>query len=479
MTKVAPGVALRAERHRNRRAVVALAITGMLGAACGTGAATHAGSGPSASYQQPGSTRPGSGPSASHQQPGSTAGCNSVATCYGPQQIEAAYGIVPLRHRGIDGRGQTVVLPELAEPQFPLPASDIRQDLVQFDKLFGLPAATLQVNASLAPSASPWLANGEEVLDAEMVHAVAPGATISLVMVGASSLDDPASGVRAAVAAIGLGSSVGDVISISAAGQTGGEHCDTPGEVTALHAALQAAAQHHVTVVGASGDVGAVGEPCHVVSGLTGGPFPPVQEVNLPAADPLVLGAGGTTLTASHKTGAYVSESAWDLPYGDPGSQFQGSGGGFSRQLSRPAYQDSVPGIGSHRGVPDVAADAAPHIAVVTATGAGIYTISGHGGTSASAPLWAGLVALADQYAGRPLGFVNAGIYRVAESSKYHAAFHDVTTGHNTVAFPPTTINGYATSRGWDAVTGWGSPDASVLVPLLTRDVHDGDANGL
>jgi subtilase family serine protease len=463
MTKAAPGVALRAERHRNRRAIVALAITGMLGAACGTGAATRA----------------GSGPSASDQQPGSTAGCNSVTTCYGPQQIEAAYGIVPLLHRGIDGRGQTVVLPELAEPEFPLPTSDIRQDLVQFDKLFGLPAAKLQVNASLAPSASPWLANGEEVLDAEMVHAVAPGASISLVMVGANSLDDPASGVSAAVAAIGLGSSVGDVISISAAGQTGGEHCDTPGEVTALHAALQAAAQHHVTVVAASGDVGAVGEPCHLVSGLTGGPFPPVKEVNLPAADPLVLGAGGTTLTASHKTGAYVSENAWDLPYGDPGSQFQGSGGGFSRQLSRPAYQDSVPGISSYRGVPDVAADAAPQVAVVTATGAGQYTISGHGGTSASAPLWAGLVALADQYAGRPLGFVNAGIYRVAESSKYHAAFHDITTGHNTVAFPPTTINGYATSRGWDAVTGWGSPDASVLVPLLTPDVHDGDANGL
>jgi subtilase family serine protease len=242
---------------------------------------------------------------------------------------------------------------------------------------------------------------------------------------------------------------------------------------------LQAAVQHHVTVVAASGDVGAVGEPCHLVSGLTGGAFPPAKEFNLPAADPLVLGAGGTTLTASHETGAYVSESAWGLPYGDPGTQFQGSGGGFSRQLSRPAYQDGVPGIGSHRGVPDVASDAAPFIAVVTATGPGEYTISGHGGTSASAPLWAGLAALADQYAGRPLGFLNAGIYRVAESSEYHAAFHDVTSGDNRVAFPPRTIEGYASSRGWDAVTGWGSPDASVLVPLLARDVHDGDASGL
>src|SRR5258708_18118986 len=179
MTKVAPGVGLRAERHRNWRAVVALAITGMLGAACTTGTATHA----------------SSSPSASHQQPGSTTDCNSVATCYSPKQIEAAYGIAPLLHRGIDGRGQTVVLPELAEPGFPLPTSDIRQDFVQFDKLFGLPAAKLKVNTSLAPSASPWLANGEEVLDAEMVHAVAPGATISVVLVRASSLGDPASAV--------------------------------------------------------------------------------------------------------------------------------------------------------------------------------------------------------------------------------------------------------------------------------------------
>ena len=92
MTKVAPRVALRAECHRWWRAVVALAITGVLGAACDTGAATHSSSGSSA--------RASSGSSASHQQPshqqlGSAAGCASVTTCYGPQQIEAAYGIAP------------------------------------------------------------------------------------------------------------------------------------------------------------------------------------------------------------------------------------------------------------------------------------------------------------------------------------------------------------------------------------------------
>ena len=240
----------------------------------------------------------------------STADCNSLASCYSPRQLEEAYGILPLLNLGTDGRGQTVVLPELAEPQFPLPVSDIRQDVAEFDRLFNLPTAKLRVVTTLAHSASPWLANGEEVLDTEMVHAVAPGAAIVEVLVPATSLDNATSAVAASVAALRLGSSLGAVISISAAGQTGGEHCDSHSEVATLHAALQAAAAQHVTVIAASGDIGAVGEPCQVVKGLTGGAFPPVKEVNLPASDPLVLAAGGTTLTASRTTGAYVNESA-------------------------------------------------------------------------------------------------------------------------------------------------------------------------
>ncbi len=420
--------------------------------------------------------------SASAEAPASaTSDCNSLTTCYTPHQLEVAYGIVPLLDHGTNGRGETVVLPELAEPQFPLRVSDIRQDLAQFDKLFHLPATRLRAVTSLAPSASPWLANGEEVLDTEMVHAIAPGAAIVEVLVKATSLNNPANAVAAAVAALRLGTSLGGIISISAAGQTGGEHCDTHAEVAALHKALQVAAKHHVTVVAASGDVGAVGEPCEVIKGLIGGAFPPVKEVNLPASDPLVLGAGGTSLTASHQTGAYISEIAWGLPFGDPGSQFQASGGGLSRVFSRPSYQKDVPGIGEYRGVPDVSADATPHLgmAVITSTGAGKYTISGSGGTSASAPIWAGLVALADQYAGRHLGFVNVGIYRIGRSAHYRQAFHDVSTGDNTVSFPPKTITGHRASPGWDPVTGWGSPDAAVLVPLLGRYVHPDDASGL
>jgi subtilase family serine protease len=131
-----------------------------------------------------------------------TADCRSLTSCYSPRQLEEAYGILPLLEHGTNGRGETVVLPELAEPQFPLPTIDIRHDLDQFDRLFDLPVARLHVVTSLARSASPWSANGEEVLDTEMVHAVAPGAAIVEVLVPATSLDSPANAVPAAVAAL-------------------------------------------------------------------------------------------------------------------------------------------------------------------------------------------------------------------------------------------------------------------------------------
>ena len=94
-------------------------------------------------------------------------------------------------------------------------------------------------------------------------------------------------------------------------------------------------------------------------------------------------------------------------------------------------------------------------------------TVQSHGGTSASASIWAALIALADQYAGRHLGFINPAINQIARSPHYHQAFHDITTGNNTVQFPPTTITGYQAAPGWDPVTGWGSPNAQVLIPLL------------
>ena len=438
----------------------ALVTVGLLVSGCGGSSATTS----SSQAQQKAQASP-SGRLAT-----ATGDCDSLTSCYTPRQLETAYGIQPLLAQSIDGRSETVVLPEIAEGLFPPSSySDLRADLARFDQLFELPAPKLQVINSLAHTGRPWNADGEEVLDAEMVHAAAPGAAITVVLTTPSSFHSAKSGVAAAVAALRLGVTEGAVISISAAGQTGGEHCDAPSEVKALNSALADAADQRVTVIAASGDVGTVGEPCDLAEGLLGGSFPPVKEVNLPASDPLVLAAGGTTLTASHTTGRYIGETGWGLPYGMAGTQFQASGGGFSHVFARPSYQSGLSAAGTARGVPDVASDAAPHtgMALVVSTGDGNYTIRNSGGTSAAAPLWAGVIALADQYAHRHLGFVNAAIYRIARTS--NNAFHQITTGNNSASFPPHTIIGYHAGRGWSPVTGQGSPNVSVLVPLLAR----------
>jgi subtilase family serine protease len=448
--------------------VVAVAL---LVAACSPAqtAATAPDTGP-ATVQGTAKASSSAGPPAS-----STADCDSVTTCYTPQQLEVAYGVQPLLQRGIDGSGETVVLPELAETQLDPPAvTDLRQDFAAYDRLFHLPAPRLKVVSTFPGPADPWLAFGEEVLDAEVVHAIAPRAALTIVLVKGTSLDSADQAVAASVAALRLGASEGGVISLSPAGQIGGEHCIDNAQLTQLNAALQTDADQHVTVVAATGDVGAAGEPCALWDALGGSMrgFIPRREVILVASDPLVLSAGGTTLDASHPTGAWTGETAWGLPDGSPGSAFQASGGGFSHLFPRPAYQNGVQGIGSMRGVPDVSADADPvtGIAVITGSAGGGYTISGHAGTSASAPLWAGIIALADQYAKRHLGFVNPAIYQIARSSHYHQAFHDVTAGaSNTAEFPTATIAGYRAGPGWDPVTGWGSPDAQVLIPLLAR----------
>jgi subtilase family serine protease len=79
------------------------------------------------------------------------------------------------------------------------------------------------------------------------------------------------------------------------------------------------------------------------------------------------------------------------------------------------------------------------------------------------------VIALADQEAGHSLGFVNPAIYQIARGPAYHQAFHDVTTGDNSVIWPAGVVTGYTAGPGWDPVTGWGSPDARYLVPLLAR----------
>jgi subtilase family serine protease len=418
-------------------------------------------------------------PAASHITTLTDCASLSPALCYGVRQFLTAYGVEPLHSRGVDGRGQSVVLFEFAPSQtssatVSATSSDLRDDLAVFDGLFGLPAARLQVITRFAGASDPYLAGGEEAMDAEMVHAVAPAATIRIVLLPEGTGHLQATGASF-TAALRLAPSLGGVVAVTAGLS---ERCVTSAQAAKLNSALAYDEKRHVTVIASSGDNAAAGASC------TSNPTPALaRAVNLPASDPLVLAVGGTTLNADHATGAYIGESAWSSPAGSlpagapkvPASvQAEllptGSNGGFSRLFTRPSYQDGIAATAHMRGVPDVAADAGSHAGMAIAlhlTPGNVVTTAD--GTSAGSPFWAGIVALADQDAGHALGFINPAVYRIGHSPSYHRAFHDTTTGNNTLHYKTATVTGYQAAPGWDPVTGWGTPDAQVLVPLLAH----------
>jgi subtilase family serine protease len=159
------------------------------------------------------------------------------------------------------------------------------------------------------------------------------------------------------------------------------------------------------------------------------------------------------------------------------------AGGGFSHIFAKPAYQNTLPpdstAIANMRGVPDVAFQASSRTGTLvydTAPGdatSGLICPSGNpcsagwyvvGGTSCSAPQWAGLVAIADQIAGHSLGQINPRLYSLASGASYGTYFYDVTTGNNQA---DPSVPGYPATTGWDPVTGLGTPDAATLVPAL------------
>jgi subtilase family serine protease len=443
----------------------ALLVSGVLVAGC-TGSPGHPAT----------TTATSSAPSSA----GSSCLLPPASSCYAPRQFRVAYGIQPVLDSGIDGRGETVTVlapppltNALTEPSPNGPAgpsssaagppsgaspvsTDIRQDLAAFDRMFRLPAARIKVVTTLAGSASPWPGSADEVQDLEVVHTVAPAASLRVVLLPADVLDSAANATADMVAALRLAVSGTDVASV---GWSLGEHFFTPAQVAQMHSILLGAAAHHVTVAASSGDNGAV-------SDSYGGA--PVMEVSLPASDPLALAVGGTTLTANPVTGGYVSETTWNGAVGSFSVTPGASGGGFSHLYPRPAYQDGIPGISTRRGVPDVAGDAGQlgGLPIVFAHGSQ-SSVSTAPGTSAATALWAGLMALADQAAQHDLGLVNTAIYGIARGARYHQAFHDITTGTNLTLGPVN--DSYNAGPGWDPVTGWGSPNAQVLIPLLAR----------
>jgi kumamolisin len=286
--------------------------------------------------------------------------------------------------------------------------------------------------ANNAPTGNPNGPDGEVTLDIEIVGAIVPGARIAVYFTANSD----AGFIDAVNRAIHDDTNKPSVISISWGGP---ETNWTSQSQNAFDEVLQSAAALGVTVCAASGD-----------SGSSDGAADGQDHVDFPASSPYVLACGGTQLRAS--ASGISSEVVWN-----DGEQGGAGGGGVSAVFALPVWQNglSVTRVSggksalTKRGVPDVAGDASPVTGYDVIIG-GTQTVVG--GTSAVAPLWAGLIARINAAAGKPVGFLNPKLYGAK------TAGHDITEGNN---------GSFKATAGWDACTGLGSPDGVKVAAAL------------
>jgi subtilase family serine protease len=377
--------------------------------------------------------------------------------CFSPQQIRRAYNIQKLLKAGTTGKGRTIVLIDGST------SPTLTADVHLYDALYGLKDPTINVIAPFGVPAFDPSAYIETALDVEISHAIAPDATIDLVLGDTSQARSPGDfdSILLRVTKYAVDNNLGDVISQSFGV---GESCVGSAYLQSEQQVFKEARQKHITVLASAGDSGDLAISC------SGFQITLVKGVSVPASDPFATAVGGTSLDADVNTGQYISETTWNEWNNGGGA----TGGGFSSVFARPAYQDGIPGIGAFRGVPDVAfvADPLTGVPVVVSLSGGTLIVP-IGGTSVGSPAWAGIVALANQAAGDRLGFLNDSIYKLLASDNYSEGFNDITTGDNTTTIfdnngKQITVPGYPAGPGWDAVTGAGTPKVSSLVSLLT-----------
>ncbi len=384
--------------------------------------------------------------------------------CYSPLQLEQAYDMSPLFAKGLDGSGETIVIVD----SFGSPT--IQSDLATFDQAYGLPAPPsfkIITPVGTPPHWNP--ANGtmtgwgvETSLDVEYSHAMAPGANILLVETPVAETE----GVTGFPQIVGaenyvINHNLGDVISQSfgATEQT----FPSAQSLLALRGAYQNAKSHNITVLASSGDTGVTN---YTLNGLG---YYPYKVVGWPSSDPLVTSVGGTQLLLDQAGDRTAPDSVWNETsvFGSP---VAGSGG-LSSIFGRPNYQNGVASIvGDWRGTPDVSLSASVYGGALVymsfpgSGGAGYYII---GGTSEASPLFAGIVADADQAAGHPLGQLNPALYAIQQQDEN--GITDIHLGNNTVTFGTTTVQGYDAVPGYDMASGLGTPDGMRLVEDLTH----------
>ena len=402
---------------------------------------------------------------------------------YTPAQIKGAYGI-----SGYDGSGQTVAIIDAYA------APTILQDVNQWSVNRGLPTMSgSQLTQVVAPGTyhhpergmkqDPQGWYGEETLDVEAVHGMAPAAKV--VYVGAPNNFQDLDAALNHVVDRHLASIVTNSYGFNT-------ELLPPGYIKPYEATIEQGVAEGIGIYFSSGDNS---DESQVVGYRT---------ADWPASSPYVTAVGGTTLAAGASNN-YLFETGWGSTTSSwtgsawspaaPGPWLYGGGGGVSQIFAEPSYQQGVVPSSvfsaqgrTGRALPDISANADPNTGYLigeTQTfpdGSVKYSEYRLGGTSLSSPLIAGIMALANQAAGRDLGFVNPLLYSKAGSS----AYHDVTSPASTVATVRTnyvnsvdasdglsyvlrTANqtlSLQTTPGWDDVTGLGSPTSSFLQAL-------------
>jgi kumamolisin len=354
---------------------------------------------------------------------------SAAAASFTSLQVAKAYNFPT----GLNGKGQTVAIIELGGG---FTTSDLN---TYFSGLKISPAPTVvAVSVDGAQNQPTGDTNGpdtEVMLDIEVVGAVAPGARIVVYFAPNTDAGFLDAINQAAMDKVNQPS----VISISWGGP---ESSWTAQSLQTYNSALQAASAVGVTVCVASGD-----------NGSDDGVGDGHDHVDFPASSPFSLGCGGTSLTLS---GSSISgEVVWN-----GGSGGGATGGGVSDTFPIPTWQANakVPpsrnaGNFKGRGVPDIAGDADPATGYQVQVDGSSFVV---GGTSAVAPLWAGLLALFNQSLGKPVGYLNPNLYQTVATKT--GTLRDITSGNN---------GDFAAGPGWDACTGWGSPNGTTLLKAL------------
>jgi kumamolisin len=357
---------------------------------------------------------------------------------YTPLQVAQLYDFPA----GLNGAGECIGILEFG-------GGYTTSDLNTYFQQLGI--STPSVTAVSVDGATNQPAPGEDspdtevMLDIEVSGAVAPGAAI---VVYFSNFTEQG-WVDAITTAVHDSVHKPSVLSISW-GYPEGQQIWSAAAIQAVNEAFQAAAAMGVTVCCAAGDDGSRDQ---VDDGLA--------HCDFPCTSAYVLACGGTSLQSSGTS--ITSETVWN-----DGPDGGATGGGISDSIDLPTWQANAnvppsvnPGGRIGRGVPDVAGDADPETGYQILADGQQGTV---GGTSAVAPLWAGLIARINQKLGTPVGFLNPLLYALAANAANADALNDITTGNNDIT---GKIGGYSAGPGWDACTGFGSPNATALANAL------------